>query len=299
MSSTFEKTGRYEYERWQFEDFEDFMTEIETEWTAEQATAWGTERSSRNGPRDGWYGTDSWEQSVDFARQGWENGRQEFAELMDAMAPYVVAALGERSTDLAPAGYMPDVPSFCAGSPACMYTEGDQYVSRTPVLRMLVNIGGLGNVEAEAWMLRGAALCSIIDYFEQIGIRCEIELVSIAHGNGNRMVEVNVPVKRASEHVEPDRLSFALGNPSMLRRFVFSLREKSSKARLGRMYGASQDAEPDPDQIYFPKMRNYSKPEDAMRQVLKRVMEYMEPELKVRVGEDWEAILEPDTRAAF
>lgn len=288
-----------QYERWQFDDYADFLQEVESEMTPEQRRAWGSHRdlSSHDTDMPHWSGTQSWREALDFSQNGWENGSAEFAETMDRLAPYVVAALGERSSDLAPAGYLPNVPAFCAGSPACMFNEGDQYISRTPVLRLLVNIGGLGGVDASAWMLRGAALCSVTDYFEQIGISVEIELVSIAR-EGNKMVEVNVPVKRASEHVEPDRLSFALGNPSMLRRFVFSLREKSSGANLGSGYGRSQDAEPDADQIYFPKMRNYRDDGDALRQVLERVMEYMEPELKVRVGEDWQEIL-GDSRAAY
>lgn len=289
---------RKHFERWEFDNYAEFLDEIERPITPEEEQAWGHGLSSHDYGRD-WNGTRTWQEAIDLSRNGWEEGRENLAETMERVLPYVIAALPQQSMDLAPAGYLPDVPAFCAGSPACMHNAGDTFNARTPVLRMLVNMGGLANVRPQAWISRGAAICGVVDYFEQTGTSVEIELVSVAQGYGSRMVEVNVPLKRAGEHIEPDRLAFALGNPAMLRRFIFSLREKSTGANVGGGYGSSVDATPDADQIYFPKLVNsYIEPENALKLVLKRVLKEMEAHQKVRVSEDWEEIL-GDSRAAY
>ena len=295
---------RYNYEGWLFDDFADFLHTMEAPLTPEQqrnADRMGNSSESTSDPS--WYGTKDWPEAMKFAKFGWEEGLVDMSADMEAMTPYVVAALGQLSEDMAPAGYLPNVPAFCAGSPACMHTQGDQFVARTPVLRLLVNFSANAGVDGDSWRLRGAALCSMVDYFEQIGIRCEIEIVSVSthyndHNNSRNMVEIRIPVKRAEEPVELSRLAFMLGNASVCRRFDFRICEMSTKAKLGGGYGSAKDAEPEPDQIYFPTCRRLHSEQQALAHVLGHMARYLEPELKARVGEDWREVL-GDSMAAF
>jgi hypothetical protein len=293
------KNMKRQYEGWRFDSFEEFLEVVETPITPAEESAWAATLASHRDDRPEWSGTDSWEQATQFAREGWDHGLASFEDELQAMSPYVTAAISVPGETLAPAGYYPNVPAFCAGTPAHMVCPGEDFNARTPVLRFLINIGGLANVDGDAWIKRGAALMSVVDYFEQSGVQCEIELVSVAQADSS-VVEVNIPVKQAGEHAEPDRLAFVLGNPSMLRRFVFSLREKSTTVadafRYG--YGSSCDAQADPDQIYFPKLQNFRDAEEALEHVLERVCEYLDPELQSRVREDWSAILPQDSRVA-
>ena len=294
--------ARYNYEGWLFDDFSDFlntMSEPLTEAQQRNADSMGNSSESTSDPR--WYGTKDWPEAMKFAKEGWPEGLVDMSADMEAMTPYVVAALGQPSEDLAPAGYLPNVPAFCAGSPACMHTEGDQFVARTPVLRLLVNFSANSYVDGDSWRLRGAALCSVVDYFEQIGIRCEIEIVSVSirsYDRSRNMVEIRIPVKRAEEPVELSRLAFMLGNASVCRRFDFRICEMSTKAKMGSSYGAAKDAEPEPDQIYFPTCQRLRDEQQALAHVLGHLAEYLEPELKARVGEDWREVL-GDSVAAF
>lgn len=287
---------RYIHDCWIFEDFEDFLKEVTKKPTDEMREYWGSDLSSRR--EGGWAGTRSYAQSVKFATKGWQQGRGEFTEKLEAMAPYVMGAQRQKSESLDVAGYRPDVPAMCAGSPAYMYNEGEDLSARTPVLRMLVNIGGNAGMSEQCWQRRGAAICSVVDYFEDMGTRVEVELCWVTteiSGNKKALFEATIPVKRADEHVEPDRFAFMLGNASVLRRFCFDLIEKCPE--MGKMgmkhgYGRSIDAEPDHDQIYFPAIHGgYNNNEEALQLVLKRISEFLEPEMRERISEDWEQIL--------
>jgi len=303
---------RYIHQLWEFDDFDEFLTELEVPLTMAQRKAWSyhpddevpevpSEKPVDEIDADRWYGSQNWDEGLNFARGGWSHGFEEFSDKLDTLSPYVSAAVGVQSEDFAPAGYMPHVPAFCAGSPACMYTQGETYTARTPVLRFLVHVGANSHVNGESFIRRGAALCAVIDYFESIGTRCEVELVDVAYAAGrdangklvNVMIDTRIPAKRAEEAIEPDRFAFMLCNPTVQRRFLFRLEEKVQAAGpyMRGMYGTTKDAEPDVDQIYIPQLENFYSDEDALRHVLERVSEYLEPEYRERISEDWAEVI--------
>lgn len=271
-----------------------------TEYLAASTDLAWTEDLLADNPGSGWTGTGSFDEALRFAREGWPEGAARIHEICEAMSPYVRAAVRLPSESLSPAGYAPNVAAFCAGSPACMYsTEGDDLHGRAPVVRFLVNIAANAGVSADALMRRGAALCAVVDYLEASGQTCEIQLVCRQDGN-DCVFDSWFTIKRAGEVLDRDRMAFFMANPSVLRRFVFRLNELDSECfdHLRGWRGRAADVEPEHQQVYLPSSAkqdlDYECRDEpsALRYVLGRVQEAMNPADWHRVNEDWEQLLE-------
>ena len=309
--------SRMIHDRWDFDSFEELLDVMAEPLTDEQKAAWlcagdnVVESQKRGQSQQNWTGTRTFKQALDLARTGWTEGRERFDANLSELTPYVEAAMRENSVTLAPAGYLPNVPAMCAGSPQYMYAETDEgeINARTRVIRLLLCISTSFNVGKETLERRGAAVAAAVDYFESIGVRVEVEICHVAEDsgadgyfpNGDRktvkvMHEHYIMIKRADEAIEPDRFAFMLGHASVLRRFIFKLDEMNAKAgpimRSG--YGRPCDANPDPDQVYFPKLTSDSGYRDnaqALRTVLGHVKESLSEEAKAKVDADWADIL--------
>lgn len=295
----------YIHDRWDFDSFEDFIETVREPLTNEQRTAWAP-LSSEKISDDGWSGTETIEEAYRLLENGWPQGLADLEQCAEQLSPYVVAAQRQLSEDLAPAGYRPDVPAFCTGVPASMYAPGETLASQTPVLRLLVSLNGLCNVNPESFTMRGAAICALVDYFENAGTRVEIEACFGAQDvgyNGEKiLIEATIPIKAADEHIEPDRLAFMLCNAAVFRRFCFRLMEKNAEAGAAGMrsgYGRTAELEPDADQVLLPSVQNYGSAERALKIVLKRVNKYLDPTLRDRVSEDWADVLGTTSRAVY
>lgn len=297
----------YIHDRWEFDSFADFIETVREPLTDEQRNAWFPPSSEKicEGSNP-WSGTETIEEAYQLLEDGWPQGLAELEQCAEQLSPYVVAAQRQLSEDLAPAGYRPDVPAFCTGVPASMYAPGETMASQAPVLRLLVSLNGLSNVHAESFTMRGAALCALVDYFENAGTRVEIEGCFGAQWRGNNrekiLIEATIPIKAADEHIEPDRLAFMLCNAAVFRRFCFRLMEKNAEAGAAGMrgsYGRTAELEPDADQVLLPSVQNYRDAEEALRTVLRHVNEYLDPAMRDRVSEDWVDVLGTTSRAVY
>lgn len=248
----------------------------------------------------GWYASRSFGEAIRFARDGWPEGRERVQQAVDTLTPYVQAAVRLPSETLSVAGYAPNVPAYCSGSPACMYnSDGDDMTGRAPVVRFLVNISCSWSVDSEALFNRGAALCACVDYLEASGQSCEIELVSRQQA-GSTAQDFRVTLKKAGEALDRDRVVFFLSNVSVFRRFVFRVQELDPLVYNGFSSGRGfpTDVEPEYQQVYLQAALGgwlnsaCETPQEAMRYVLKRVQESMDPREFARVSEDWEQILD-------
>jgi hypothetical protein len=284
------------HDRIDFDSFEDFLDQCRAPLSQECLTAWTFGyKDCPSSAREGSYnfsGTESYDQALQLATDGWPEGRAMITDKIESLAPYVTAALRLPGEEYSVAGYLPDVPLMCTGSPAYMFAEGDDVPARARVVRFLVNIAANSNTDAAHIMNRGAAIAAVVDYFENAGTRVEVELCMVAENEA--LAEYYLPVKRADEHVEPDRFAFAIAHPSMLRRFMFRMMEHNPKLAeiFGSGYGSAKDAKPDPDQVYFPSGASgcYT-PAEALKAVLGYVLAALEPHQRAAVSEDWEGIL--------
>lgn len=171
------------------------------------------------------FGMETFEQAIQFARYGWPEG----LNLVTELAAKIGRIIGERVYRPAPvyavAGAIVDVPRAIRGIPESMIAFPFQAETASgKIVKLVVGIGCRGDVTGKTIKTRGAAILALIDAIESAGYRVELWLDSVGTIDG-KALHFRFPAKMAEEHLDRDRLAFALINPSMHRRIVFALRE--------------------------------------------------------------------------
>lgn len=189
--------------------------------------------SSRRVESDKWSGTRNFAEAMTLAREGWPEG----VEMMGDIAAHLSAVTGglcvkpEILWDIT--GDFADAGLFASGVPECMGSFAEVIAeSRGKVVSILMNCSASGGVDKKVMMKRGAAVLALVDCLEQSGRSCEIfvgEGVTSGYSHGSSYM-FYVPVKRAGEIAELDRLAFVLAHPAMLRRLAFSVEEQEDDA---------------------------------------------------------------------
>jgi hypothetical protein len=284
-----------------FESYQEFLDEVAK--PVPTGSAWGESPSSMS-TSSTFTGSDSYEHALELAREGWTEGRTNLADAIEALAPYVQAAVSLPSQSFAPAGYLPNVPMFCAGAPDCMWTtEGDDMPRAAPVVRFLVNLTAVWSVSTDAIFNRGAALCAAIEYLEASGTQCEVVGCIRTEDACNeirehRLFECFIPIKDAGAFMEPDRMAFALAHASVLRRLSFRLMEQNDDlcgGNFGANRGIPRDVPAEFQQVYLPAMMNDRGCEtstEALKSVLTAVQVAMNPEQFVKLQSDWAGLVD-------
>lgn len=231
-------------------------------------TAFAWQEGSQLNYGDRWNGTDSFEDNVSLLRRGWPEG---VARLVAG-----IEALSAMQDDVQPAwamdavGAFPDVGAYLAGDIEHMHNP-DVEQPAAPVLRLCLN----GSVSAlvRPWQIEnfGIALLTMIDSLERAGHQIELvwqavlaQVKPLRRGSKKLVLSglppcgVEVALKHAGEHMDLDRLAYALAHPAMLRRSVFAVIEQHPRfSCLGDSFGTPRDypaAAREPDSLYLPRL---------------------------------------------
>ncbi len=187
---------------------------------------WPLEDCASNRPVESFSGNVTFEQALLLAEYGWPEGRDHMSEVSTDMAPenIEVAEFVKIQTDVA--GAYPIVPLAVAGEPAHMASVTVSECAHK-IVRCEVSVVHHHGIEADSIMFNGAAVCSYVDALEAAGWQVEIW----AKGSlvAKHTLNVSICVKRASEYLDIDRVSFALAHPAMLRRLLFRTTEQHRK----------------------------------------------------------------------
>lgn len=118
-----------------------------------------------------------------------------------------------------------DVPAFLADEP-------EQWIFAEPerkpcgrVIRLAVEIGGMGCVDACTMANRGQAIIALINSLELAGHSVELTIVRAfrnVHGENYKFL---IPIKHAGQAINMKRLQFMIGHPAFYRRCLFALSE--------------------------------------------------------------------------
>lgn len=179
--------------------------------------------------RKDWAGTDTFEQAVALAGQGWPEGAAEALALrgsIDAAVREIVATRQAKfAWDLT--GDCVDVGKFLTGEPECFVTQqNDGESSSGKVVKLVANLAASGSVSTKSLFARGAVILAVVDVLESLGHRVELW---IAHGSRCRqhgVFQQFALVKPASQPLDPDRIAYCLCHASCLRRLAFSVMEQ-------------------------------------------------------------------------
>lgn len=204
-----------------------------------------------------WAGTSSMPAAIDLARNGWRKGTGLALEAGEIIT-------GDHATQrvrhYAVAGGRVNVGRMLAGNPLHMVSRPHREGRK--VITLFVQTWMSAAISAENAIIRAASVAAIADVLQSHGYSCEIVAVGTSTaGSGGRGLgaQVATVVKAAGEPMNIENVVFALGHPSMLRRFMFAV--CAVEPRLERFWsgmGGQIDAfDPDdlaPGQYYIPKL---------------------------------------------
>jgi len=192
-----------------------------------------------------------WPGAVAMLNKGWPEGSravQAAAKRIGKTLPPVVPANTPAASVV---GDYLNVPEFLAGTPDHWrrFEPDNPREHRPRIIRLLVNCTANCGTDADVLARRGAAFMALVVRLELAGWRVQLwaglKMTSI---DGRGYYAGMVLVKRAEQHIDPDRLAFIVTHPAAFRRFGFRLYEhhyQSNKALAasvdGGGYGSSQN----------------------------------------------------------
>jgi hypothetical protein len=102
--------------------------------------------------------------------------------------------------------------------------------------------------------VRGVAVLAVVDAMEKQGRSCEVVAVESINSYGAKrgQWEIEVPIKRAGESADLDRMAFVLAHPSFLRRLIFCAQDILDLNDSG--YGQCRETLLDKGDLYFGQM---------------------------------------------
>lgn len=204
------------------------------------------DRHSRNTDDNVWSGTGSFGEAVKLAKEGWSDVRPQvdlLTEKVNFQMKEVTHNAFQPVYDVQ--GAMVDVRAYLSGEPECMIDFLPIEQSRVGrVVTLIVQIGAAGSVSADNLLARCAAISALVDTLAVAQHSCEIWVESTVRPSGGRdkvsTLTYVTKVKDASERFDVDSFAFTMGHPSMLRRVIFSCRERES-ASVRKTFGIGQN----------------------------------------------------------
>jgi hypothetical protein len=179
-----------------------------------------------------WFGSESYEHALQMAEKGWPEGLARMEKIKGSVKQ-INPVMSERfNCRFVEAGDDVEVGRFLSGEPENMLEyELVQVPASGRVVKLVVNVEQSSGISADAVFLRGAAACILADMIEESGLRTEIEIIAGGNQSGNSSPNApgsafSVTVKKADQHLEPDRMAFILASASVFRRFMFRAAEQ-------------------------------------------------------------------------
>lgn len=209
---------------------------------------------SRNRELEDFHEHDNWTKAMNFAKGGWDSGRQQVLDVLDDIEIGDADFHGETMTENRQVyGERLDMGAYLAGDPQCYrqreFVE-DERSSGHAGITLNVSVCYSSGVNQEEITARGAVAAALAEALDYHGIAVEINAIAAFGGKTGsgpkQSVCYKVPIKKGQEPLNPDTLAFQLANPDMLRRLIFSAVERDQpeiRDSLGRGYGKVADLE--------------------------------------------------------
>jgi hypothetical protein len=182
---------------------------------------WPYQESVTTKPEMSWDLNTDYSKSLLLARDGWQDGAQDFATGLDHLAPLYPTP--EWTNDVA--GYFPDVARFCAGMPDCMVTPYMPDNGQQPVVTLAISTAINSSGNAECMANYGTALARYVDELEASGTRVEL-VAGLCTTMNSHTIAFTWTVKRADDIMDLANVAFSIAHPAMLRRLGFALIER-------------------------------------------------------------------------
>lgn len=180
--------------------------------------------SSRNGDKYFTH-TYTWDEAVTLATKGWTRGVENARKYSGRLFNVVASQIEQPRYLYDVEGLDFDVARVLSGEPE-VWLEEHPKKSSAPgrIITIVYNIGCSGGINASTIEARGAVATALVELLEFGGYSVELIARADTEGHG-KIFHQKVTVKRAGQPLDLTEVAFVLGHPSMLRRFLFSVRE--------------------------------------------------------------------------
>ncbi len=184
----------------------------------------------------GFTGTDTFQEAVDLAMNGWSTERPKVDALLEPLRERLAEKLdlvSHRIHDIV--GYEPDIDRFLDGEMESMWEDIHiEAPHQGKVFTLLVSGSVSGGVSTETILKRGVAIIALVEAFQICG--CDLEIWvenSVTSFDYQRDAEGSycpewsslTRVHRAGDNLDINELMFPLGHPAWQRRLSFGMRE--------------------------------------------------------------------------
>ena len=195
---------------------------------AREIRTWDKRKAWQNAGWDGddpkWYGSNSMEETLNLAEQGWKEGIEKASRLQNRIRANNPIMLKRKSFSIA--GATPDVPRAISGNPINMRVPDVAKASRRVVITLLSDMAASCMYSGPEFINRAAVLAAIVDEVEAAGYACDVISFSNAQSGWDGSSGFNycscIQVKNSNQPVDISRLAFGLGHTSFFRRMVFA-----------------------------------------------------------------------------
>lgn len=172
--------------------------------------------------------------ALDMARNGWTQGAERVAPLLDKVRTERPVARKISRYDVA--GAYAVVPRYLAGNPLAMRRHETAKTNKSPIITLICSSSSPWTVSPQVFEALACAAVAVADRLEDAGFRVEIIAgrressdmrgTTEADGTNNALghrSEVFFRAKAADETPNLARLSFALAHPAIFRRILFAV----------------------------------------------------------------------------
>lgn len=171
----------------------------------------------------------SFKQALELAENGWRTENGALNKLLEAVRERLADVIDfawERAVDVS--GAEPDIGRYLAGELECMFDDTPAIAPhKGKALTMIVDCTTTRRVTGEEIFKRGAAIIALVQTLTLMGLELEIWCdftCDSRQERGERMVTL-VRAHKAGDPLDMDKISYAVGHPSMLRRLWFAVME--------------------------------------------------------------------------
>ena len=220
----FERKNSKGYKYYQFDNMNSLLKLIEEN----DSICYTRSRDSNAKDFVGFYGTDTFEQAIDYAKHGWTTGIEQMKTKIN-----VKAQNDQFKNVYDVAGGHVSVPRYLVGVPTNMIRKVP-VERKDKVITVVRFCAALGSVSTNTMIENAIKFVQIIQNLEANGYRCNVDVAfgssknyihDLKPGDYKNYSVVRVRIKKSSERLNIAKMCFPLVHPSMFRRLVFRLRE--------------------------------------------------------------------------
>lgn len=171
--------------------------------------------------------TENFEEAKDLLLHGWEHGTKEIKGRVEAKETGVNM---KQKTVYDVAGYQCSVPRYLQGIPTNMINK-KSVAQKNKVITINKSCSYMAKVSAETIRTESVKVLQLVNRLEKQGYRVNL---NVMFGSIKRnTVVTKVRIKTSSQKLNIKQTAFPLVHPSMLRRIIFAVWERSEECSYG------------------------------------------------------------------